>query len=134
VFVVLPGSARLLKYACHLLRVTKEVFAKQIAVLNGAFGADANDVMNRFCRDKILNISKAYLRSGFADGSSSLPKDFRVLLRITVVQGTAVPLRLRRISTTVTLASRIQKTSSGRRNRVHAVIGKYANVIITITP
>ncbi len=92
VFIVSPGSASLLKYACNAFHATKVVFANEIAALARAYGADANEVMDLFCRDTILNISKAYLRPGFAYGGSCLPKDLRALLRIAAVQGTVVPL------------------------------------------
>ena len=56
------------------LHALKIVFANAGAVLKEA-GLDSRDVLALFCEDKQLNISKAYLRPGFAFGGSCLPKE-----------------------------------------------------------
>jgi GDP-mannose 6-dehydrogenase len=73
-------TAELVKYASNAYHGLKVCFANEMADLAGALGADANEVMRIFARDRKLNISEAYLRPGFAFGGSCLPKDIRALL------------------------------------------------------
>ena len=54
-------------------------FANEIGTLAQHLDANPASVMTAFVRDTKLNISKAYLRSGFAFGGSCLPKDVRSL-------------------------------------------------------
>lgn len=73
-------SGEALKYACNAFHATKVSFTNEIARFCAASGADSRVVMDLFATDDRLNLSRAYLRPGFAFGGSCLPKDVRALL------------------------------------------------------
>jgi GDP-mannose 6-dehydrogenase len=85
-------EAEMLKTVENAWHATKIVFANEIGRASESLGIKGKDVMNLLMLDTKQNISKTYLRPGFAFGGSCLPKDVRSLVRLTEIQAVASPL------------------------------------------
>ena len=85
-------AAEMMKYTCNNFHALKITFANETARICGALGVDPFEVMDLVCQDTQLNISKAYLKPGFAFGGSCLPKDLRATAYLAKTRDVEIPM------------------------------------------
>ncbi len=84
--------AESVKHISNVFHAVKLTFANEAGAILAAHGVDAREVLRLLCEDRVLNISPAYLRPGFAFGGSCLPKDVRSFLALADERDVAAPM------------------------------------------
>jgi GDP-mannose 6-dehydrogenase len=92
IHVVPLRVAESVKYISNAFHAVKLAFANEAGSVLAAYGVDARDAFRLMCEDRVLNISAAYLRPGFAFGGSCLPKDVRGFLSLASAKNVPTPL------------------------------------------
>lgn len=85
-------AAETVKYCCNNFHALKITFANETARLCESLEVDPFEVMDLVCRDTQLNISKAYMKPGFAFGGSCLPKDLRATMYLSKMRDVELPM------------------------------------------
>jgi GDP-mannose 6-dehydrogenase len=85
-------SAELVKYVANTWHGLKVAFANEVGVLCRALAIDGREVMNVFAGDIKLNLSRSYLRPGFAFGGPCLEKDIKALAHCANTHSLDLPL------------------------------------------
>ena len=88
--IVIVGlkSAEIIKYVNNSWHAVKVAFGNEVGAICKNLSIDSHEVMDLFCRDRVLNISSHYLKPGYAFGGACLPKDLTAL--VTLAKGTGV--------------------------------------------
>ena len=87
-----PEVAEGVKYIGNSWRATKVSFANEAGNILSGLGVDSHKVMDIFFKDTKINLSRYFLRPGFAFGGSCLPKDVRALVSVGARNAVPTPL------------------------------------------
>lgn len=120
-FITSIGTAEMVKYADNAFHATKVVFGNEIGAIAKSMNINSHEVMDIFCSDTKLNISKYYLKPGFAFGGSCLPKDVRALSFMANDKDVSLPL-----------VNSLIPSNNAHINRAFNIINKYKDKKIGI--
>ena len=123
IYQVTPAAASMVKYASNAYHALKVSFANEIGVLCNALSIDSHEVIDVFAQDHQLNISRAYLKPGFAFGGSCLPKDLRALLHAAKTHDVDLPLLRSVLPSNDLHIQRVVDTLTALQRRDVALIG-----------
>lgn len=84
--------AELIKFLNNSYHALKVAFANEVGRLCKQIDVDSRQLMDLFCKDKILNISSYYFKPGFAYGGSCLPKDLKAMQLLAHDNYTDLPI------------------------------------------
>ncbi len=84
--------AESVKHISNVFHAVKLTYANEVGAILAAHGVDAREALRLLCEDRVLNISPAYLRPGFAFGGSCLPKDVRSFVALADQKNLAAPM------------------------------------------
>lgn len=124
---LLMEEAAMVKLSSNAFHALKVCFANEIGRLCRNQGIDSQRVMDAFCTDRVLNLSAAYLRPGFAYGGSCLGKDTEGLLGAcaTTEAGGLELLRSLRTANSAHIMEAVRKIRHCVRSRGVKRIGLY---------
>ena len=107
-------TAEIIKYVNNSWHALKVAFGNEVGSICKALNIDSYEVMELFCKDKILNISPYYLRPGFAYGGACLPKDLSALVALSSEVNVSTPL-----------LDNVNKSNEAHIKRAFKIIEKY---------
>tara|TARA_B100000029_G_scaffold326925_1_gene319327 strand:- start:3380 stop:4639 length:1260 start_codon:yes stop_codon:yes gene_type:complete len=90
--ILTMDESEMLKLSSNAFHALKVGFANEIGRYSEKLQIDSHKVMDIFIEDKKLNISKSYLKPGFAFGGSCLPKDLQSLTTQSQNSGIDLPI------------------------------------------
>lgn len=85
-------EAEIIKIISNVFHALKVVFANEIGRFCDTFEINGKRVMEIFSQDNKLNISKTYLKPGFAFGGSCLPKELRSFNHLAKINDIKIPV------------------------------------------
>ena len=83
--------AESVKHISNVFHAVKLAFANEAGAILASYRVDAREAFRLLCEDRVLNVSAAYLKPGFAFGGSCLPKDVRSFLSLADARNLSAP-------------------------------------------